>query len=171
MASRLQLLPPRCRAGRRAWPSICTARVLRRPCKITLSDIQPPSSYTISFEGQGGPAGFGKGNAAVQLTPNDRGNELSYKVHATVGGKIAQLGQRLIDGAAKSMAEDFFKRFDDEMQKQHPDAYAAQAAADAANGAVPVTTQAPPSAGLMGLPVWVWVAAALIILACVALLR
>ena len=139
--------------------------------KITLSDIQPPNSYTISFEGQGGPAGFGKGNAAVQLTSNDRGNELSYKVHATVGGKIAQLGQRLIDGAAKSMAEDFFKRFDDEMQKQYPDAYAAQAAADAATGAVPVTPQAVPSAGLMGLPAWVWVAAALIILASIALLR
>jgi len=88
--------------------------------KITLSDIAPPNSYTISFEGQGGPAGFGKGNAKVQLTPNDRGRELSYNVQASVGGKIAQMGQRLIDGVAKSMAEDFFKRFDDEMQKQAP---------------------------------------------------
>lgn len=139
--------------------------------KITLSDIQPPSSYTISFEGQGGPAGFGKGNAAVQLTPNDRGNELSYKVHATVGGKIAQLGQRLIDGAAKSMAEDFFKRFDDEMQKQHPEAYAAQAAADVATGHVPVTPPAASSSGPMGVPVWVWVAGAVVIVACIALFR
>jgi uncharacterized protein len=94
--------------------------------KITLSDINPPTSYKINFEGQGGPAGFGKGDSAVALTPNDGGCELAYTVHASVGGKIAQLGQRLIDGAAKSMAEDFFKRFDNEMQRQHPDAYAAK---------------------------------------------
>ena len=94
--------------------------------KITLSDIKPPTSYKINFEGQGGPAGFGKGDSAVTLTPNADGCELAYTVHASVGGKIAQLGQRLIDGAAKSMAEDFFKRFDNEMQRQYPDAYAAK---------------------------------------------
>ena len=94
--------------------------------KITLSDINPPISYKINFEGQGGPAGFGKGDSAVTLTPNADGCELAYTVHASVGGKIAQLGQRLIDGAAKSMAEDFFKRFDNEMQRLHPDAYAAK---------------------------------------------
>ena len=93
---------------------------------LTLSDINPPISYKINFEGQGGPAGFGKGDSAVTLTPNADGCELAYTVHASVGGKIAQLGQRLIDGAAKSMAEDFFKRFDNEMQCQHPDAYAAK---------------------------------------------
>ena len=96
--------------------------------KITLSDINPPTSYKINFEGQGGPAGFGKGESSVTLTPNADGCELAYTVHASVGGKIAQLGQRLIDGAAKSMAEDFFKRFDNEMQRQHPDAYAAKIA-------------------------------------------
>jgi carbon monoxide dehydrogenase subunit G len=94
--------------------------------KITLSDINPPASYKINFEGQGGPAGFGKGDSAVTLTPNEAGCELAYTVHASVGGKIAQLGQRLIDGAAKAMAEDFFKRFDNEMQRQYPDAYAAK---------------------------------------------
>lgn len=94
--------------------------------KITLSDINPPASYKINFEGQGGTAGFGKGDSAVTLSPNADGCELAYTVHASVGGKIAQLGQRLIDGAAKMMAEDFFKRFDDEMQRQHPDAYAAK---------------------------------------------
>ena len=94
--------------------------------KITLSDINPPTSYKINFEGQGGPAGFGKGDSAVTLTPNVDGCELAYTVHASVGGKIAQLGQRLIDGAARSMAEDFFKRFDLEMQRLHPDAYAAK---------------------------------------------
>ena len=94
--------------------------------KINLSDINPPVSYKINFEGQGGTAGFGKGDSAVTLTPNADGCELAYTVHASVGGKIAQLGQRLIDGAAKMMAEDFFKRFDEEMQRQHPDAYAAK---------------------------------------------
>ncbi len=96
--------------------------------KITLSDINPPTSYKINFEGQGGPAGFGKGESNVNLMPNADGCELAYTVHASVGGKIAQLGQRLIDGAAKSMAEDFFKRFDNEMQRQHPGAYAAKMA-------------------------------------------
>ena len=90
--------------------------------KIALSDINPPASYTISFEGQGGPAGFGKGNAKVQLLPNADGVSLEYTVQASVGGKIAQVGQRLIDGVAKSMAEDFFKRFDEAMQQRHPEA-------------------------------------------------
>ena len=87
--------------------------------KITLSDIVPPASYTIGFEGQGGAAGFGKWHSKVQLTPNDAGCELAYTVNAQVGGKVAQLGQRLIDGAAKSLAEDFFKRFDAEMQRRY----------------------------------------------------
>jgi uncharacterized protein len=138
--------------------------------KIALSDINPPQSYTISFEGQGGPAGFGKGSAKVQLTPNDRGNELAYSVQASVGGKIAQLGQRLIDGAAKSMAEDFFKRFDEAMQVRHPEAYAAQAQADAAAGAV-VAPAAQPAAGPLGVPVWVWIAGAVALAAAIALLR
>lgn len=89
--------------------------------KIKIADSVPPESYTLTFDGQGGVAGFGKGNAQVKLTPAPDGRpacELSYTVHASVGGKIAQLGQRLIDGAAKSMAEDFFKRFDEEMQRR-----------------------------------------------------
>jgi len=122
--------------------------------KITLTDIMPPESYKLSFEGQGGPAGFGKGSAAVKLTPNADGCDLSYTANASVGGKIAQLGQRLIDGAAKSMAEDFFKRFDLEMQRQHPDAYAAKIVmGDVGEDAKTVASQA-------AVPVWVWVAGA-----------
>ena len=119
--------------------------------KIALSDINAPHSYTIAFEGQGGPAGFGKGNAKVQLHPNPEGVALEYTVQASVGGKIAQVGQRLIDGVAKSMAEDFFKRFDEEMQKRYPEAYAERPAAAAA----PAT-----QASSARVPVWVWVAAA-----------
>lgn len=86
--------------------------------QITLTDIQPPHSYRILFEGQGGPAGFGKGQAQVGLTPTAAGCELAYSVQASVGGKVAQLGQRLIDGAARSLAEDFFRRFDEDMQRR-----------------------------------------------------
>ena len=86
---------------------------------IELSDIQPPESYTLVFEGNGGVAGFGKGSAQVRLLPSDGGCELHYSANATVGGKIAQVGQRLIDGVAKSMAESFFKRFEEEMLRRH----------------------------------------------------
>ena len=118
--------------------------------KITLMDIMPPESYKLSFEGQGGPAGFGKGSAAVKLTPNADGCDLSYTANASVGGKIAQLGQRLVDGAAKSMAEDFFKRFDQEMQRQHPDAYAAKMVMG--DVGQDVQSVAKPAAA----PVWAW---------------
>lgn len=128
--------------------------------KIVLSDINPPHSYTIAFEGQGGAAGFGKGNARVQLLPNLHGVELSYQVHATVGGKIAQVGQRLIDGVAKSMAEDFFKRFDEAMQQRYADAYAQK----------PVAEPQPVAAPAKGIPAWAWwVGGAVLIAAYLAL--
>jgi uncharacterized protein len=88
--------------------------------KIMLSEMNPPASYTLNFEGQGGVAGFGKGQAQVKLLPNEGGCELQYVVNAQVGGKIAQLGQRLIDGAAKSLSEEFFKKFDLETSKLMP---------------------------------------------------
>ncbi len=124
---------------------------------IRLSDINPPHSYTLGFDGQGGVVGFGKGSAAVKLLQRDAGCEMQYSANAQVGGKIAQMGQRLIDGVAKSMAEDFFKRFDEEMQRRHPPA-AALAPADA----VP-TTQASSSR----VPAWVWVAGAVLLAALV----
>jgi hypothetical protein len=136
---------------------------------IELTDIQAPVSYKLSFEGQGGPAGFGKGSAAVVLTPNDAGCELAYSVQASVGGKVAQLGQRLIDGAAKSMAEDFFKRFDLEMQKQHPEAYAARDSAAGASAEVAnkQAAKAEPidSTAIAGVPRWIWMLGASVILA------
>ena len=136
--------------------------------KISLSDIVPPKSYSINFEGQGGAAGFGKGNSAVTLTPNDAGCLLDYTVHASVGGKIAQLGQRLIDGVAKSMAEDFFKRFDDAMQAAHPAAYAAQAEATIAQP--PVLASAKESASA-GIPLWVWIGIAAVIAVAILAMR
>jgi uncharacterized protein len=79
--------------------------------KVTLSDLDPPHRCKLSGEGQGGVAGFAKGDAEVVLTPDGAGTVLSYTAKASVGGKLAQIGQRLIDGAAKQIADDFFKRF------------------------------------------------------------
>ena len=79
--------------------------------KVTLSDIDPPNGYTISGEGQGGVAGFAKGGATVRLREDGDATVLSYDVNAQVGGKIAQLGARLIDASAKQMADIFFDRF------------------------------------------------------------
>ncbi|BEP34706.1 carbon monoxide dehydrogenase subunit G [Variovorax sp. V59] len=108
--------------------------------KVALSDIVAPDGYKLSFEGQGGVAGFAKGSSSVTLRPLDgtaeaapapAGCELDYTVQAQVGGKIAQLGQRLIDGAAKSTADDFFKRFEAEMQSRYGPPPAAAEAAEA----------------------------------------
>jgi hypothetical protein len=79
--------------------------------KVSLADLDPPRRLILKGEGQGGVAGFAKGDAEVLLTPVDGGTELAYNAKANVGGKLAQIGQRLIDGAAKQIADDFFKRF------------------------------------------------------------
>ena len=79
--------------------------------KVQLTDLNPPSSYRISGEGQGGVAGFAKGGADVRLADDGPGTLLSYDVKAQVGGKIAQLGARLIDATSKQMADMFFDRF------------------------------------------------------------
>jgi carbon monoxide dehydrogenase subunit G len=80
--------------------------------KVRLSDLDPPNGYRISGEGDGGVAGFAKGGATVALTPQDGGGtRLAYHVDAQIGGKLAQLGQRLVNGAAKKMADQFFQNF------------------------------------------------------------
>ena len=79
--------------------------------KVHLTDLDPPNGYRISGEGDGGVAGFAKGGAAVALTDKDGGTLLTYNVEAQIGGKLAQLGQRLINGAAKKVADDFFRNF------------------------------------------------------------
>jgi carbon monoxide dehydrogenase subunit G len=87
---------------------------------VTLSDIDAPNGYTITGEGQGGVAGFAKGGAKVFLTDDAGATLLKYEVNAQVGGKLAQLGARLIDATAKQMAEQFFTKFSDEVQKLVP---------------------------------------------------
>ena len=81
--------------------------------KIKLSDIDPPNSYKLTGEGTGGAAGFAKGQAEVQLSDHEEGTKLSYSVNASVGGKLAQIGQRLIDTAANKLADEFFGKFNE----------------------------------------------------------
>lgn len=80
--------------------------------RLKLQNVVPPTSYTIAFDGQGGAAGFGKGSADVQLSPDPGGTRLGYTAKAQIGGKLAQVGSRLIDSAAAKIAEDFFKAFE-----------------------------------------------------------
>src|SRR3954468_548511 len=80
---------------------------------MTLQDVDAPRAYTMVFEGQGGVAGFAKGQAAVTLAPDGDATVLSYAVKAMIGGKLAQLGARLIDGVARKLADDFFRCFNE----------------------------------------------------------
>jgi uncharacterized protein len=79
--------------------------------RMTVTDSDPPNAYTLKFEGQGGVAGFAKGEATVRLAPQDSGTRLAYAAKANVGGKLAQVGARLIDGVARQIAEKFFDAF------------------------------------------------------------
>jgi len=141
--------------------------------KVTLSDIDPPNGYTISGEGQGGAAGFAKGGAKVRLVEDAGGTILKYEVSAQVGGKLAQVGSRLIDGVSKKMAEEFFNRFAAQVAEQNPAQPApppGQQAAEppagqptqppiapqAAQSAPPPAEQAAAQKG--GLPGWAWIA-------------
>jgi carbon monoxide dehydrogenase subunit G len=87
--------------------------------KLALSDITPPNSYAIAFEGQGGAAGFAKGGAQVRLSPEGEATRLAYNAKANVGGKLAQIGSRLIDAAAKKVADDFFRNFNEKVAALH----------------------------------------------------
>ncbi len=87
--------------------------------KLGLSDLKPPHSYAIAFEGQGGAAGFAKGSAQVALAADGDGTRLSYQVKANVGGKLAQIGSRLVDAAAKKISQDFFSAFNEKVGALH----------------------------------------------------
>ncbi len=94
--------------------------------QMVLSDINPPNSYSIAFNGQGGAAGFAKGGASVQLAPEGSDTKLSYEAKANVGGKLAQIGSRLVDMAARKTADDFFQRFKETVSSANGVAEAAQ---------------------------------------------
>ena len=103
--------------GDNEYQLVMTARVgpvsAKFKGKMTLSDIVAPTSYRLAFEGQGGVAGFAKGEASVTLSPQDGGTKLAYAANAMIGGKLAQVGSRLIDGVAKKIAGEFFTKFNE----------------------------------------------------------
>ena len=103
--------------------------------KVDLLDLDPPNGYRIAGEGEGGVAGFAKGGATVKLTEIPEGTKLAYDVEAQVGGKLAQLGARLIDGVAKKMADQFFADFAAAVAKQQGVEPIAAAAAEPAQAA------------------------------------
>ena len=145
---------PGCETVDRQSETVLTAAVVAKvgPVKarfngqVTLSDLNPPESYTISGEGKGGAAGFAKGGAHVRLAEDKGATVLSYDVHASVGGKLAQLGARLINSTAKKMADDFFETFRAVAhQRVAPAAAAADGASEPSTPAeVPAARQAPP---------------------------
>jgi carbon monoxide dehydrogenase subunit G len=144
--------------------------------KVKLENIQAPASYTISGEGNGGPMGFAKGGADVALEEvGPKETLLKFAVKAQVGGKMAQLGARLIDATAKQMSDQFFDRFAAAVAAAEP------APAETLAGAAPAPLPAPPASGAgisifellpeapLGIPLLAWVGGA-IWLAIVALM-
>ncbi len=123
--------------------------------KVTLSDLDPPQSYTISGEGSGGVAGFAKGGAKVNLAEDGAATVLTYAVQAQVGGKLAQVGSRLIDGVARKMANDFFGHFAAVMAPEQP--APAAAVAEPEQVAVETAPLPPPRPTSARLPPAVWV--------------
>jgi len=129
---------------------------------VTLADLDPPNGYTISGEGKGGAAGFAKGGAKVRLEGDGAATILRYEVSAQVGGKLAQIGSRLIDGTAKKMAEEFFGNFSRIVAA--PAAEAEVAAAEVPAGA-PAAGPAP-----AGLSPMVWIVALIAVVAVLLLI-
>jgi uncharacterized protein len=117
---------------------------------LQLSDVRPPNSYTIHFDGQGGVAGHGKGSADVKLEAQSaQSTTLRYVARAQVGGKLAQIGSRLVDAAAGKIAEDFFKAFDAKLQAE----------------AAGAPAEAPVAVAPAGTPWWLWAAGTALALA------
>jgi len=121
--------------------------------KLELADVQPPRAYTMNFEGQGGGAGFGKGTSRVTLEPEGDATRLRYTARAQVGGKMAQIGSRLVDAAARKVTDDFFASFEARLREAAPAASAPPAAA------------APAAAAGAGARMWWWVGAGIVIAA------
>jgi len=114
------------RIGDNEWRAVVAAKVGPVSAKFSgtmrMIDPTPPTGYTLQFTGQGGAAGFASGEARVTLTPAENGHTLlTYAVKAQVGGKLAQIGSRLIDGAAAKMADDFFARFSARLAPEAPE--------------------------------------------------
>ena len=122
--------------------------------KVTISDIDPPNGYRISGEGSGGVAGFAKGGAEVKLADDGDDTVLTYVADAQVGGKLAQIGSRLIDSTAKKMAKEFFGKFAEEVADTAPESSEEDDAA-ATTSTEPQTSSTTASAGGISPAIWV----------------
>jgi uncharacterized protein len=131
---------------------------------VTLSNLNPPESYTISGEGKGGAAGFAKGGADVMLIEEGEVTVLTYTAKADVGGKLAQLGSRLIDGTARKMADEFFDNFSKQVAGP-PEVEEVPAVAEP----VPEPARPAPAESLLQNK-FVWAAAAIVVLMLIVLL-
>jgi len=157
------------------WTAKVTAKVgpvkAKFGGKVTLSDLDPPNGYTITGEGTGGAAGFAKGGAGVKLVDAGAGTLLSYTVKAQVGGKLAQIGSRLIDGASRKLADEFFAAFAARLSApvgaETTGGEAVAAAADTAPAAEPAAAPAPSPTPAPGgrLSPLVWVGGLVIVIA------
>lgn len=118
--------------GDGAWSTTVATRIgpvsARFNGRVELLDATPPTGYTLRFNGQGGAAGFASGEAKVNLVPDAGGTALTYAASAQVGGKIAQIGSRLIDMTAQKMAGEFFSKFEAALRERYPVAEAAPVA-------------------------------------------
>jgi uncharacterized protein len=189
---------PGCESIERQSETEMTATVMAKvgPVKarftgaVTLENLNPPESYTIRGEGKGGAAGFAKGGAQVSLREDGEVTVLTYTAHADVGGKLAQLGSRLIQGTARKLADEFFGNFSREVAAAQPQARAEPAEAEPAPTGAPAAAPveavpsppraaAPPppprpapveeEAGWLSRP-WVWIAIVVVVLLLLILL-
>ena len=131
--------------------------------KLQLSDLNPPNSYSLAFEGSGGAAGFAKGSAHVDLTTEGSATKLAYSTKANVGGKLAQIGSRLIDGVAAKTADDFFTKFKAKMAAGAPQQAPAAGSAGAAPAAAALPSEPASDSGFN--PIWFVFAVIIIMLA------
>jgi carbon monoxide dehydrogenase subunit G len=149
------------RTGDDAYQAVVAVKVgpvsARFKGNLKMTNVNPPTGYTINFDGQGGVAGFGKGSADVVLAPEGPGTKLSYSAQAQVGGKMAQIGSRLIDAAAAKITDDFFTAFEAQLQAAAPPA------------GLPVAPPPAPAAGSRR-AMW-WIAAGVLILVVYFVLR
>ena len=150
--------------GENEYTAQLTAKVgpvkARFKFKVNLTEVDPPNGYTIVGEGQGGAAGFAKGSAKVALSEDGDGTLLAYAVKASVGGKLAQLGARLIDGTAKKMADEFFGNF--------IELVGGAEAEDSAGADVHGAAAAETESAAAGTPMWIYAVAGIVIAALLA---
>ena len=147
------------RTGDDAYTAVVALRIgpvsARFKGNLKMTNVVPPTGYTINFDGQGGVAGFGRGSADVSLAPEgDAATRLSYAARAQVGGKMAQIGSRLIDATAGKITDDFFKAFEAQLQARVP------AGAGISSAPVVAVARAREPAGTLG-----WALAAIVVAA------